>query len=57
MLIGDAWFGSARAAAATVERNIEVVHQSKTNHSLFPKQCIEEALKDAPGGCHVALEG
>jgi hypothetical protein len=24
---------------------------------LFPKAFIEDALKDAPGGVHIALEG
>jgi len=36
---------------------MEIVCQIKTNHGLFPKQYIEEALKDAPGGCHIVLEG
>ena len=57
VLMGDAWFGSVRAAATAVERNMEIVCQIKTNHGLFPKQYIEEALKDAPGGCHIVLEG
>ena len=32
----DVWFGLVKAAAA-VERGIEVVHQTKSNHSLFQK--------------------
>ena len=57
MLKGDAWFGSVKAAAAAVERGMEAVYQIKTNHGLFPKDYIEECLKDAPGGCHIVLEG
>jgi len=29
----------------------------KQYHSLFPKAFIEEALKEAPGGVHIILEG
>jgi hypothetical protein len=31
--------------------------QIKQYHSLFPKDFIETALKDAPGGVHIVLEG
>ena len=57
VLKGDAWFGSVKAAAAAKERGMEAMCQVKSNHGLFPKEFIEEALKDAPGGCHVVLEG
>ncbi len=29
----------------------------KQYHNLFPKDFIEEALKDAPGGVHIVLKG
>ena len=56
-LIGDASFGSVKIVAAAVERDVEVVHQIKSNHSLFSKQFIEETLKDALRGCCIVLEG
>ena len=57
VLMGDAWFGSVRAAAAAWKRNMDVVYQIKTNYGLFPKQFIEEKLKDASSGMHIVLEG
>ena len=57
VLMGDVWFGSVRAVAAAWKRNMDVIYQIKTNHGLFPKQFIEEKLKDAPGGTHIVLEG
>ena len=56
ILKGDAWFSSVKALAAAIERGIEVVYQINSNHSLFPKQYIEESLKDALGSCHIVLE-
>ena len=57
LLMGDAWFGSVRAAAAAWSKNVDAVHQIKSNHGLHPKQHVEEALKDAPGGTSIVLEG
>jgi len=54
---GDAWFGSVRAANEVGIRGHEGVFQIKTYHASYPKEFIEEALKDAPGGIFVALEG
>jgi hypothetical protein len=54
---GDAWFGSVRAANEVEIRGHEGVFQIKTYHASYPKELIEEALKDAPGGIFVALEG
>ena len=34
-----------------------ILTKVKTNHGLFPKVFIQEALKDAPGGVHIVLEG
>ena len=54
---GDAWFGSVKAAAALADKGIECIMQVKTGHTLFPKQYVEEALKDTPGGVHIVLKG
>ena len=57
ILMGDAWFGSVRAAAAAWKKNMDVVYQIKSNHGLYPKQFIKDQLKDAPGGTSIVLEG
>jgi len=54
---GDAWFGSVRAANEVGIRGHEGVFQVKTYHASYPKEFIEDALKDAPGGVFIALEG
>jgi hypothetical protein len=54
---GDAWFGSVMTANEIALRGHVGVFQIKQQHSLFPKEYIEEALKDAPGGVHILLEG
>jgi hypothetical protein len=54
---GDAWFGSVRTANEVALRGHEAVFQIKQYHSNFPKEFIKEALKDAPGGVHILLEG
>ena len=56
VLMGDAWFGSVRAANEASKRDMNAILQIKSNHGLFPKDFIEEALKDAPGGSHIVLE-
>jgi len=53
----DAWFGSVKTASEVALRGHDAVFQVKQNHLLFPKDFIESALKDAPGGVHIALEG
>ena len=35
---------------------MEAAYETKSNHGFFPKECIEECLKEAPGRYHVALE-
>jgi len=54
---GDAWFGSVRTANEVALHGHEAVFQIKQYHAGFPKEYIEEALKDAPGGVHILLEG
>ena len=53
---GDAWFGSVNTANQVGLRGHEAVFQVKQYHSLFPKDFIEEALKEAPGGVHIVLK-
>jgi hypothetical protein len=53
----DAWFGSVKMASEVSRRGHEAVFQVKQYHSLFPKVFIEDALKDAPGGVHIASDG
>ena len=53
---GDAWFGSVKCAVALSQRGRAFVGQIKSNHSLFPKDYIEDKLKDAPGGTHIVLK-
>ena len=54
---GDAWFGSVKAAAALGQRGFRAVLQVKNNKGLFPKDYIDKALEDAPGGVHIVLSG
>ena len=54
---GDAWFDSVRAANEVGLRGHEGVFQIKTYHASYPKEFVEEALKDAPGGVFIVLEG
>jgi len=54
---GDAWFGSVNTANEVAIRGHEGVFQVKQYHNLFPKDFIEDALKDAPGGVHIVLKG
>jgi hypothetical protein len=47
---GDTWFGSVKTASELATRRFECMLQVKQYHALYPKDFIEEALKDAPGG-------
>ena len=53
----DAWFGSVKTASELAIRGFECVLQIKQYHSLFPKDYIDDALKEAPGGIAIFLEG
>ena len=57
LVMGDAWFGSVKAATELAKRNSAAFLQVKTNHKLFPKDYINDALEDAPGGTHIVLKG
>jgi len=54
---GDAWFGSVRTANEVALRGHDGIFQIKQYHASFPKDYIEEALKEAPGGVHIFPEG
>ncbi len=53
---GDAWFGSVRTTNEVALRGHDCVFQIKQYHASFPKDFIEEALKDAQGGVHILPE-
>ena len=57
LVLGDSWFGSVKASVAQSKAGFECCFQVKQNHALFPKQDIENILKDAPGGASVVLTG
>ena len=54
-LIGDSWFGSARAAVEAWKWEVEFVGVVKTAHSLFPKAWLEQTLKDKSAGSRLVL--
>lgn len=54
---GDAWFGSVKVAAALGQKGMRAVLQVKNNKALYPKEDIEKALENAPGGVHIVLKG
>ena len=57
LLKEEAWFSSTSIAAAAAKRDIEATFQIKINHTMFPKQFIDNSSKDSLGSAHVALEG
>ena len=54
---GDAWFGSVKAVAKLAEKGHIAFLQGKNNKALYPKDYIEGALNDMPGGVHILLAG
>ena len=57
VLKGDSWFGSVKAAAKLAGMGVESVMQVKQNSALYPKEYIENALTNSPGGVHIVLKG
>jgi hypothetical protein len=55
-IMGDAWFGSVKAAVALSKKGYKSILPVKTGHGLFPKNFIDDTLKDAPGGVWIILE-
>ena len=54
---GDAWFGSIGTCANVAKLKHEGVFQIKQYKTLYPMAFIEDSLRDAPGGIHIALSG
>ena len=48
--IGDAWFRSTKAVAQASAKGCVSILQVKHNKAQYPKEYIEEILKDMPGG-------
>jgi len=57
IFMGNSWFDSVKAAAATAEKGMEGIYQFKLNHELYSKDFIEDSLDEAPGGTHIVMQG
>ena len=58
-VMGDSWFGSVKSVVKIkklLPKEKEAFFQVKTAHRLFPKQYIEDLLKEEPGGTSVKLQ-
>jgi hypothetical protein len=55
-IMGDAWFGSVKAAMAFPKKDIMLFYNSNTGSSLFPKKFAEAVLKDSLGGLWITLQ-
>jgi hypothetical protein len=55
-IIGDAWFGSDKAAMALAMKGYNSILHIKKGHGLFLKTFVDDALKDAPRGVWIVLE-
>ncbi len=53
-ICGDAWFDSVKTAQELLICGFEYIKQY---HSLYPKECMEEATMVAPGTVVIVLEG
>eukprot|EP00873_Tetraselmis_striata_P015222 jgi/Tetstr1/435486/TSEL_024391.t1 len=54
-LLGDAWFGSVKAAVQVGKMGRHFIGVVKTGHGLFPKAFLKSQLTSAPAGSRVAL--
>jgi hypothetical protein len=50
-------FGHVCLADNFGQQGIRDMLQIKTGHALYPAKCMEEKLKEAPGGCWIAMKG
>ena len=57
LFLGDAWFGSVKAAANVHKSGHHAIFNVKTAHSRSPKKYLDETMKDYPGGTWITLEG
>jgi hypothetical protein len=54
---GDSWFGSVELCAQYVLKlNSNFIGVVKNSHSYFPKQFLEETMKEWGGGSHLVLQ-
>ena len=56
-MIGDSWFASVKTAEACAEYGHEFIGPVKTATRLFPKEELENTMKNWPGGTYIVLEG
>ncbi len=54
---GDSWFSSVHTTNGVALRGCDSVFQINQYHASAPKDFLKEALKEAPGGVHILLEG
>ena len=57
IIMGDSWFTSLTMLQAIAQSGDEVVGQLKVSHGGYPKDYLNEHLKDAPGGVHIVMKG
>ncbi|XRB20796.1 hypothetical protein RI054_25g106450 [Pseudoscourfieldia marina] len=61
LVVADSWFGSVKACVALGKQGKHAIMMVKTAHARYPKDFMEEALEDAPGGtqcvCRTVIEG
>ena len=53
----NTWFGSVKALTATADKGMQGIYQVKSNHELYSKDFIEEALEDFSSGMHIFMKG
>ena len=57
IIMGDSWFQSVKTVAELQRRGHESVGPVKTAHSGYPKDFMNEHLKDLPGGVKLVMKG
>jgi hypothetical protein len=57
IIMGDSWFGSVKTATEISKRGKDGIFQVKIAKRLFPKEKLEELLKDKAGGSQVVMRG
>jgi hypothetical protein len=53
---GDSWFTSVTVAEWMTERGFHYTSALKTNHRVFPKEELEEKMKDWCSGSYLVME-
>ena len=54
---GDSWFRSVKAVAQLAQQGMQGIFNVKQCHALYPKEYIDNTLKDCPGGVSIVLKG